>query len=53
MNYFTPEAVVEGWMNSPGHRANILNPKYGYMGVSYYEKDGYLYWAQLFAQKVR
>lgn len=25
-------AVVTGWMNSPGHRANILNPQYEYLG---------------------
>ncbi|MFB2938268.1 CAP domain-containing protein [Aerosakkonemataceae cyanobacterium BLCC-F154] len=32
----TPEAVVEGWMNSSGHRANILNPDYRALGVGYY-----------------
>lgn len=26
--------IVEGWMNSEGHRLNILNPKYKYMGCS-------------------
>ena len=26
--YATPEAVVKGWMNSPGHRANILNKSF-------------------------
>jgi uncharacterized protein YkwD len=25
--------IVDGWMSSPGHRANILNPNYNYMGV--------------------
>ncbi|MGF1499060.1 MAG: CAP domain-containing protein [Elainellaceae cyanobacterium] len=34
--YATPEAVVEGWMNSPGHRANILNPTLKQLGVGYY-----------------
>ncbi|MCL1996572.1 MAG: CAP domain-containing protein [Defluviitaleaceae bacterium] len=29
----TPEAVVLGWMDSPGHRANILNPYLTYLGV--------------------
>ena len=28
MGYRTPAAVVQGWMNSPGHRANILNASY-------------------------
>ena len=29
----TPEAVVEAWMNSTGHRANILNPDFTHLGV--------------------
>lgn len=29
------EKVVEQWMDSPGHRANILNPDYTYLGVGY------------------
>ena len=33
--YSTPEAVVEGWMNSKAHRANILNPNYSKIGVGY------------------
>lgn len=33
--YKTPEAVVEGWMSSSGHRANILNKSYKYIGVGY------------------
>lgn len=31
--YATPEAVVAGWMASPGHRANILNPAFKQIGV--------------------
>ncbi len=31
----TAEEVVQGWMNSPGHRANILNPNYTEIGVGY------------------
>ena len=34
----TPQAVVDGWMNSPGHRDNILRPTYTYIGI------GYVYW---------
>ncbi|GAB1542974.1 hypothetical protein NUACC21_56480 [Scytonema sp. NUACC21] len=34
--YSTPEQVVQGWMNSPEHRANILNSKFQEMGVGYY-----------------
>ncbi|MHB8172221.1 MAG: CAP domain-containing protein [Thermincolia bacterium] len=46
----TPEAVVTGWMNSPGHRANILNPKFGKIGVGYVTVNkGYRhYWTQWF-----
>lgn len=32
----TPEEVLEGWMESPGHRDNILNPEYTYIGVGFY-----------------
>ena len=47
--YDTPEGVVEGWMNSAGHRRNILNTNYEYfaIGVSYYENDPeyyFYYW---------
>ncbi|GLX66372.1 CAP domain-containing protein [Paenibacillus glycanilyticus] len=31
----TPALVMEAWMNSPGHRANILSPKFTHMGVGY------------------
>ena len=43
----TPEVVVEAWMNSEGHRANILNDEYNYMGVGY-NSNGH-YWVQYFA----
>ncbi len=49
--YQTPEAVVRGWMNSPGHRANILSWKYGKIGVGYaYTSRGnyHHYWTQWF-----
>jgi uncharacterized protein YkwD len=35
--YVTPKEVVEAWMTSDGHRANILNPNYKEMGIGYYE----------------
>lgn len=45
----TPEQVMEGWMNSEGHRANILNEKYTSIGVGYYSgANGVNYWTQLF-----
>ena len=45
--YSTAQAVVDGWMNSPGHRANILNPSFTRTGVGY-TADGD-HWAQMFA----
>ena len=29
----TPHEIVEGWMNSPGHRANILRPEFREIGI--------------------
>ena len=46
MGYRTPQAVVTGWMNSSGHRANILNSSYTKIGVGYVA-DG-SYWTQQF-----
>lgn len=45
MGYSTAQSVMNGWMNSPGHRANILSGKYTHIGVGYV--DGY--WTQWFA----
>jgi uncharacterized protein YkwD len=45
----TPEEVVNGWMNSEGHRANILNGKFTTIGVGYVEGGSYgSYWTQEF-----
>ena len=48
--YFTPEAAVTGWMNSEGHRANILTASFTHMGVGYSHasSDYEDYWVQLF-----
>ena len=44
------EAMQEAWMNSPGHRANILTTGYTHAGVGLYTKeDGTIYGVQLFA----
>lgn len=42
----TPAAVVNAWMNSSGHRANILSSSYTQIGVGYCP-NGY-YWTQMF-----
>lgn len=45
----TPEEVMKSWMNSPGHRANIMNKNYTKIGVGYYQNsNGVNYWTQLF-----
>lgn len=45
----SPEAVMDSWMNSPGHKSNILKSGYTKIGVGVYESGGRLYWVQLFA----
>ena len=45
----TPEQVMNGWMNSDGHRANILNKNFTKIGVGYHQNaSGTNYWTQLF-----
>lgn len=44
----TPSDVVTDWMNSPGHRANILRDTFGYLGVGCLA-DRAKYWVQMFA----
>ncbi len=44
----TPQEVVTAWMNSPGHRANIMNASFGKIGIGVYQKNGVIYWSQLF-----
>lgn len=44
----TPQEVVNAWMNSSGHRANILNGNFNKIGIGVYQKNGVIYWSQLF-----
>ncbi len=44
----SPEAVMDAWMNSSGHRANIMNPNFTTIGIGYYQVNGVNYWCQLF-----
>ena len=47
--YSTAAEAVEGWMNSSGHRANILNPDFTHIGVGYAAGGAYRYsWVQMF-----
>ncbi|NML52680.1 CAP domain-containing protein [Streptomyces sp. R302] len=50
MGQRTPEQVMEAWMNSPGHRANILNCDFKELGVGIHD-DGGPYWTQVFGAR--
>ena len=45
----TPQVVVNAWMNSSGHRANILNPSFTHIGVGFASNGRY--WTQMFIGK--
>lgn len=45
----SPEEVVNAWMNSPGHRANIVSPDFTHIGVGYVEQGNI--WTQQFIGK--
>lgn len=45
----TPAETMDGWMNSPGHKANILKPEFTHIGVGYLTGGEYkTYWTQMF-----
>ena len=46
--YLNPASVMNGWMNSSGHRANILNGSFGTIGVGAYKVGSTIYWTQMF-----
>lgn len=49
MGHTSAELVVEGWMNSPEHRGNILEPMFNKIGVGLYQtQNGTYYWTQMF-----
>ena len=49
MGYHTPEKVMKGWMESPGHRSNIIGADYEKTGVGVVkDSSGTVYWTQLF-----
>lgn len=48
--YSTPAAVMNGWMNSSGHKANILRSGVTHIGIGLaYASNGTPYWTQVFA----
>ena len=44
MGHQSPEDVVQAWMNSEGHRENILNANYRRIGIGYVKANGTTYW---------
>jgi uncharacterized YkwD family protein/spore coat assembly protein SafA len=48
----TAESVMKSWMNSPGHKKNILSPNFTHIGVGYAKGGSYgHYWTQQFMSK--
>lgn len=48
----SPEQAVQGWIDSPSHCVNLMNPDFTQMGAAYSTdagSDGYIYWTQKFA----
>jgi len=50
---YSADKVVDDWMDSEGHKANILNKKFTKMGVASVVIDGVTYWVQVFANDVK
>ena len=46
--YSTPQQVMNGWMNSSGHRANILDPDFTEIGIGFVQEGRTCYWVQVF-----
>jgi len=45
-----PEKVMDSWMNSPGHRANILDDEFESIGIGHFKaSNGLNYWVQTFS----
>jgi hypothetical protein len=52
-NYADPEAVMAGWMESPGHRQNILNENFCELGIGLaYSNTNEPYWTQNFGRPI-
>ncbi|MFJ7071723.1 sigma-70 family RNA polymerase sigma factor [Streptomyces sp. NPDC098781] len=52
MGQQTPQSVMESWMNSPGHRANILNCSFKDIGVGVHDGAGGPWWTQNFGAEL-
>ena len=50
----TAQAVVQGWLDSPGHCANFMDPAYAEMGIAYAsdpKSQAWIYWSQVFGKR--
>ena len=47
-NSHVAKRLVQGWMKSPGHRANLMNPRYTKIGIGIVTRGGYVYATQIF-----
>ena len=45
----SPSGVMNSWMNSDGHRGNILSTKWTYIGIGCFVRNGQYYWIQVFS----
>lgn len=46
--YGSPTSVMDAWMNSSGHRANILNGTFTHVGIGVHDDGLTIWWTQLF-----
>lgn len=47
----SPQRVMKGWMDSRGHKDNIMDARFTHIGVGCHHDNGTFYWAQLFIEK--
>ena len=47
------EEVFKAWMDSPGHKANIMEPRFTHISIVCLEHEGHFYWVQLFGANVK
>lgn len=53
MYQFSPEEVMTDWINSPDHRANILNSGYKSIGIGCFYQNGAYHWVQCFGRNLQ
>ena len=51
VNYQSSESVMTGWMNSSGHRANILSSNFKSIGIGCFKSNSVYYWVQSFSNR--